>query len=106
MFGTQVIQPDGPTLLMSNKDANEGSSSSGLLQVDRICFQILYKLDFLLLIVLWPWTIWNWRLAFSGITSHEHAQRLFKIDKEDLIAFGYGSEEISEDGESKKENSA
>jgi hypothetical protein len=38
------------------------------------------------------------------MTSHEHAQRLFKIDKEDLMPFGYDPE-TTDDGESKKENS-
>lgn len=103
---TFLMQPQGPTLLMSNKDANEASSSNlqSLMEVDRICFSILYRFDMFLLIILVPWTIWNWKLAFSGITSVEYAQRLFKIDKEDLMPFGY-EPDTSDDGESKKESS-
>ena len=66
MLMTFLMQPQGPTLLMSNKDANESSSGNlqSLREVDRICFTILYRLDIFLAIVSVPWTIWNWRLAF------------------------------------------
>lgn len=92
---------------MSNKDAIETTSSNlqSLMEFDRICFGILQKFDLFLILILLPWSIWNWKLAFSGITSVEYAQRLFKIDKEDLIPFGY-EPETSDDGESKKDNNS
>ena len=53
---------------------------------------------------MFPWTIWNWKLALSGITSVEYAKRLFKVDKEDIISFGYQAEASDEEGEPKKDD--
>ena len=85
------MKPNGPNNLLNS---TEQSKSSGtpftthitLHQLDVYSFYCLYLLDLFLFILLLPWTIWNWKLALSGITSVEHTKELFKINKEDLIS--------------------
>lgn len=63
-------------------------------EIDAMCFSFFKVFDISLFCIVLPWTIWNWKLALSGITNVEKTERLFEIDHEDLISGDHDTEDL------------